>query len=46
AAGAGEVAAEAAARGQEVVVAVTRDEVGRVTDTLRDGETEYVVEGG
>ena len=45
AAGAGEVAAEAAARGQEVVVAVTRDEVGRVTDTLRDGDTEYVVEG-
>ncbi|MFW5949453.1 MAG: Crp/Fnr family transcriptional regulator, partial [Halolamina sp.] len=45
AAAAGEVAAEAAGRGQTVVVAVTRDEVGRVTDALRDGETEYVVEG-
>jgi len=45
AAAAGEVASEAAGRGQEVVVAVTRDEVGRVTDALRDGNTEYVVEG-
>mgnify|MGYP000126757792 CR=1 FL=1 len=44
-AAAGEVAAAAAGRGQEVVVAVTRDEVGRVTDALRDGDTEYVVEG-
>ena len=45
AAAAGEVAADAAGRGQDVVVAVTRDEVGRVTDALRDGDTEYVVEG-
>lgn len=45
AAAAGEVAAEAAGRGQDVVVAVTRDDVGRVTDSLRDGDTEYVVEG-
>ncbi|MBP1986946.1 DUF7839 domain-containing protein [Halolamina salifodinae] len=45
AAAAGEVAAEAARGGQDVVVAVTRDEVGRVTDALRDGDTEYVVEG-
>ena len=44
AAAAGEVAAAAAGRGQDVVVAVTRDEVGRVTDALRDGDTEYVVE--
>ena len=44
-AAAGEVAADAAARGVDSLVAVTRDEVGRVTDALRDGEVEYVVEG-
>jgi len=40
---AGEVAAEAAARGRAVVVAATGDAVGRVTDALRDGDVTYEV---
>jgi len=40
---AGEVAAEAANRGQQVVVVVTTDEVGRVTDALRDAGVSYEV---
>ena len=40
---AGEVAAEAAARGVNVVVVVTADAVGRVTDALRDGGVLYEV---
>ena len=44
-AAAGEVAADAAGRGVDSLVAVTRDEVGRVTDALRDAGAEYVVEG-
>ena len=40
---AGEVAAEAATRGIDVVVVATADAVGRVTDALRDGEVLYEV---
>lgn len=40
---AGAVAAEAAARGLDVVVAATADAVGRVTDALRDGDVVYEV---
>ena len=40
---AGEVAAEAAARGVDVAVVATADTVGRVTDALRDGEVLYEV---
>ncbi len=40
---AGAVAAEAAARGLEVAVVATTDEVGRVTDALRDGQAAYEV---
>lgn len=43
---AGEVAADAAERGLEVVVLATIDAVGRVTDVLRDGDVAYeVLEG-
>jgi len=40
---AGEVAAEAAARGVDAVVVATADAVGRVTDALRDGDILYEV---
>ena len=40
---AGEVAAAAAAVGMAVVVVASTDTVGRVTDTLRDGDTDYDV---
>jgi putative transcriptional regulator len=40
---AGTVAAEAATRGLEVAVVATTDEVGRVTDALRDGQAAYEV---
>ena len=40
---AGEVAAAAAGRGQDVVVVATADIVGRVTDALRDGNVAYEV---
>ncbi len=40
---AGEVAAEAAGRGLDVVVVATADIVGRVTDALRDGNVTYEV---
>ncbi len=40
---AGDVAAEAAARGVDAVVVTTADEVGRVTDALRDGDVLYEV---
>lgn len=40
---AGEVAADAAARGLDVVVVVTSDLAGRVTDALRDAELSYEV---
>lgn len=40
---AGEVAAEAANRGLDVVVVATTDAVGRVTDALRDGSVAYEV---
>ncbi len=39
----GEVAADAAERGLEVAVVATIDAVGRVTDTLRDGDVTYEV---
>ncbi|TYT62868.1 DUF7839 domain-containing protein [Natrialba swarupiae] len=43
---AGEIAAEGAERGLAVTVVVTTDEVGRVTDTLRDADVTYeVLEG-
>ncbi|WP_436343000.1 DUF7839 domain-containing protein [Natronorubrum sp. FCH18a] len=43
---AGEVAAEGAERGLEVTAVVTANEVGRVTDTLRDADVSYeVLEG-
>ncbi|MFB6069870.1 MAG: MarR family transcriptional regulator [Halanaeroarchaeum sp.] len=40
---AGDVAAAAAQRGVDVVVVVTADDVGRVTDPLRDAGTPYEV---
>ncbi|MFB6267769.1 MAG: MarR family transcriptional regulator [Halodesulfurarchaeum sp.] len=40
---AGEVAAAAADRGVDVVIVATADEVGRVTDPLRDAGTAYSV---
>ncbi|AKH97297.1 DUF7839 domain-containing protein [Halanaeroarchaeum sulfurireducens] len=40
---AGDIAAAAAQRGVRVVVVVTADEVGRVTDPLRDAGTSYEV---
>jgi putative transcriptional regulator len=40
---AGEVAADAASRGLNVVVAATTDAVGRVTDALRDSDVSYAV---
>jgi putative transcriptional regulator len=40
---AGEVAAEAANRGRDVLVVATSDEVGRMADTLRDADVEYEV---
>ncbi|WP_246987623.1 DUF7839 domain-containing protein [Halorientalis marina] len=40
---AGEVAADAANRGQQVVVVATTDEVGRITDALRDAGVAYEV---
>jgi putative transcriptional regulator len=40
---AGDVAAEAAARGVDAVVVATADAVGRVTDALRDGDVLYEV---
>ena len=40
---AGEVAADAAGRGLDVVVVATTDGVGRVTDALRDGSVAYEV---
>lgn len=42
---AGEVAVEAAERGRDVLVVATSDEVGRVTNVLRDADVEYTVEG-
>lgn len=42
---AGEAAAAAASRGVDVVVVVTADLVGRVTDPLRDAGTAYEVSG-
>ncbi|AGN02410.1 regulatory protein Crp [Salinarchaeum sp. Harcht-Bsk1] len=39
----GEVAAEAAGRGLDVLVAATTDAVGRVTDALRDADVTYEV---
>ena len=43
---AGEVAAEGAERGLSVTAVATTDEVGRVTDTLRDADVSYeVLEG-
>jgi len=41
--GAGEVAADAASRGLDVVVVATTDAVGRVTDALRDSDVSYSV---
>ena len=41
---AGEVAADAAGRGMDVVVVATTDLVGRVTDALRDAGLSYEVE--
>jgi putative transcriptional regulator len=41
---AGNVAAAAASRGIDVVVVATADEVGRVTDPLREAGTAYTVE--
>mgnify|MGYP000300601518 CR=1 FL=1 len=41
--GAGEVAADAASRGLQVVVVATADSVGRVTDPLRDAGATYEV---
>jgi putative transcriptional regulator len=38
---AGAVAAEAATKGRDVAVVASVDEVGRVTDALRDGEVTY-----
>jgi len=40
---AGEVAAEAASRGQRVVVVAVADQLGRVTDPLRDAPANYRV---
>ena len=40
---AGTVAADAAERGLDVLVVATADDVGRVTDALRDSEASYVV---
>jgi putative transcriptional regulator len=40
---AGEVAADAAGRGLDVVVVATTDNVGRVTDALRDADVAYEV---
>ncbi|WP_440769466.1 DUF7839 domain-containing protein [Natronorubrum sp. DTA28] len=40
---AGEVAAEGAERGLEVAAVATTNEVGRVTDTLRDADVSYEV---
>ncbi|MBX0293868.1 MarR family transcriptional regulator [Haloarcula nitratireducens] len=40
---AGEVAADAAARGLDAVVVATQDTVGRVTDALRDASVDYDV---
>lgn len=40
---AGEVASEGAERGLEVTAVATTDEVGRVTDTLRDSDISYEV---
>jgi len=40
---AGEVAVDAASRGLDVLVASTTDNVGRVTDSLRDAEVGYEV---
>jgi putative transcriptional regulator len=39
----GAVAAQAAARGVDVTVVATADEVGRVTDPLREAGTAYTV---
>jgi putative transcriptional regulator len=39
----GEMAAEAAGRGLDVIVVATADIVGRVTDALRDGNIAYEV---
>ncbi|GAB3680062.1 winged helix-turn-helix transcriptional regulator [Salinarchaeum chitinilyticum] len=41
--GAGAVAADAAGRGLDVLVAATTDAVGRVTDALRDADVAYEV---
>jgi len=41
----GEVAADAANRGLDVVVATTADRVGRVTDPLRDADVGFEVSG-
>lgn len=41
---AGDVAATAASRGVDVVIVATADEVGRVTDPLREAGTAYTVE--
>ncbi|MFB6073314.1 MAG: MarR family transcriptional regulator [Halobacterium sp.] len=41
--GAGDVAAEAASRGQRVVVVAVADAIGRVTDPLRDSSANYRV---
>jgi putative transcriptional regulator len=41
---AGEVAADAASRGLDVVVVVTTDSAGRVTDALRDAGLAYEVD--
>ena len=43
---AGEVAAEGAKRGLEVVAVATTDAVGRVTDTLREADVTYEVQEG
>jgi putative transcriptional regulator len=44
--GVGDVAAEAAKRGRSVTTVATTDDVGRVTDTLRDADVSYeVLEG-
>jgi putative transcriptional regulator len=42
----GEVAADAAGRGLDVVVVATTDELGRVTDALRDAGVSYEVTDG
>jgi len=39
----GEIAADAASRGLDVVVVTTTDDVGRVTDVLRDADVSYEV---